>query len=138
MAGWVPLTPSQHHDFQNSISQRTALGSTVGHVQQVLENVMSEVDKERKLRTCEPMSDDEKRLDARRDLQKLIASVSLQTSSFGKLSSQESMVFKDRRRQKRVVAQLRVKVAAETRLASLRRLTSKVNKQAPAQLSAWC
>ena len=36
---------------------------------------MSEVDKERKSQTCEPMSDDEKRFDgARRDLQNLISS----------------------------------------------------------------
>ena len=57
---------------------------------------MSEVEKERKLQTCE-----EKRFDAaRRDLQKLISSVSVQkfnSSSKGKLSSQESMVFEELR-----------------------------------------
>ena len=94
---------------------------------------MSEVDKKRKLQTCEPMSDNEKRFDAApRDLQSLISSVSLlsfNTSNFGKLSSQESMIFEELRRQKRVVAELRAKVAVGRSLASLRQLTSKVTSK---------
>ena len=60
MAGWFPQTLPQHHDLQNSISQRTVLGSTVGHIQQVLESVMSEVVAERQSQTCDLMTDAEK------------------------------------------------------------------------------
>ena len=85
------------------------------------------------------MADEEKRFDeARRDLQTLVSSVSLQDlniSGFGKLSPQQSMVFEELRRRKRVAAELRAKIAAERRVASLRRLTSKVvSKRQPNSL----
>ena len=88
---------------------------------------------ERQSQTCEPMTDVEKHFDAaRRDLQNLVTSACLQnfnTSSLGKLSSQESIVFVELWRRKRFVAELR------RRLASLRRLISKViSKRLPNSL----
>ena len=133
MAGWFPQTLSQHHDLQISVSQRTHLGSTVGQIQQVLESVMSEVEAERLSQCFEPLSDTEIRFDnARRDLQILISSLSsqaLNSSSLGAMQPHELLSFEEIQRQKRTVADLRAKVAAERRLLTLRRLSSKVNNK---------
>ena len=85
------------------------------------------------------MTDAEKCLDtARCELRKLASSGSVQdlnTSSLGKLSFHESMVHEELRRRKRAVAELKAEVAAERRLASLRRLTGKaVSKRQPCSL----
>ena len=133
MAGWFPQTLSQHHDLQISVSQRTHLGSTVGQIQQVLESVMSEVEAERLSQCCEPLSDTEIRFDSeRRDLQILISSLSsqaLNSSSLGAMQPHELLSFEEIQRQKRTVADLRAKVAAERRLLTLRWLSSKVNNK---------
>ena len=75
---------------------------------------------------------------ARRDLQILVSSASLQefnSLSFGELQTHELMVFDEVQRQKRLVADLRAKVAAERRHASLRQLSSKViSKRQPNSL----
>ena len=85
MAGWVPSSLSQHHDLQKSISQHVALGSTVGQIQQALENAMHQVDKERNSQACEPMTDAEKHLDiALRELQLSVSVQSLNVSSLVK------------------------------------------------------
>ena len=139
MAGWFPQTLSQHHDLQISISQRTHLGSTVGQIQQVFESVMSEVDAERPSQICDPLTDTEKCFDsARRDLQTLVSSGSSQafnSSSLGVMQPHELLTFEEIQRQKRIVVDLRAKVAAERRLLTLRRLSSKViNKRMPSPL----
>ena len=126
MAGWFPPSLSQHLDFPKSISQHMVLGSSVGHIQQVLESVMRQVEKERSLEVCEPMTDAERCLHtARCELREFASSGSvhdLNTSSLGKLSPHESMVHDELRMRKRAVADLKARVAAERRLASLRRL----------------
>ena len=131
MAGWFPQTLSQHPELQISVSQRTHLGSTVGQIQQVFESVMSEVEAERLSQRCEPLSDTEIRLDnARRDLQTLVSSLSSQAlncSSLGAMQTHVLLSFEEIQRQKRTVADLRAKVAAERRLLTLRRLSCKVN-----------
>ena len=90
---------------------------------------MSQVDKERSLQVCEPMTDAERCLDiARCELREFASSGSVQdlnTSSLGKLSLHESMVHDELRMRKRAVAELKARVAAERRLASLRRLACK-------------
>ena len=55
IVGWVPSSLSQHHDLQHSISQDVVLGSTIGHIQQVLEGAMLQVEKERDSQVGEPM-----------------------------------------------------------------------------------
>ena len=126
--------------FQKSISQRTVLGSTVGHIQQAPENFLSEVDKERQSQTCEPVIGVEKQFDAaRRDLQNLVSSASLQTFFTSSLGQVEPPGIDGLRGTSEietdVVAELRAKVAAVKRLASLRRLTSKViSKRQPSSL----
>ena len=35
LAGWVPVSLSQHHEFQNFIARHVVLGSTIGHIQRV-------------------------------------------------------------------------------------------------------
>ena len=133
MAGWVPQTLSQHHNLQISIAQRTQLGCIVGQIQQVIERVMSEVEAERQSQSCKPLTDTEISFDnARRDLQTLISYVSsqaLNSSSLGVMQPHELLTYEEIQRQKRTVADLRAKVAAERRLLTLRRLSRKVNKK---------
>ena len=133
MAGWVPQTLCQHHKLQISIAQRTQWGCTVGQIQQVVERVMSEVHAERQWQSCDLLTDTEKSLDnARSDLRTLISSVSsqaLNSSNLGVMEPHESSMYEEIQRQKHTVADLRAKVAAERRLLTLRRLSSKVNNK---------
>ena len=91
LAGWVPASLSQQHEFQNSIARHVVLGSTIGHIQQVLESAMLHVNNERDPRDCELLTDAERRLDAAREqLRHGLSSESarnLSVSSLGKMSS---------------------------------------------------
>ena len=100
---------------------------------------MSEVDAERQSQSCVPLTDDEISFDnARRELQTLISSVSsqaLNSSSLGVMQPHELLTYEEIQRQKHTVANPRAKVAAERRLLTLRRLSSKVNnKRMPSSL----
>ena len=88
--------------------------------------------------TLGPLTETERFVDARSRLKELTASTILQgfiRSSLGQLSPQESLVLHMVQRQKRLVNELRGKVANERKLESLRTLGGKsVNKRLPAGL----
>ena len=115
---------------------------------------MGDVSREWERTTCGPLTETERRFDdARSRLRELTFSTALQgfnSSSLGELSPHESLVLHMVRRQKRLVNELRVKVASERKLATLRALGGKsVNKRLPSALrivegqpvedqSCWC
>ena len=43
---WVPVSLSQHHEFQNHIARHAVLCSTIGHIQRVLMSAMLRVSNE--------------------------------------------------------------------------------------------
>ena len=154
LAGWSPQTSSQRHEFHNALRKRVSLGASVGEIQHALETVMGDVCREWECCTSGPLTETERRfVDARSRLRELTASTTLQgfnSSSLGQLSPQESLVLHMVQRQKRLVNELRGKVASERKLVALRTLGGKsVNKRLPAGLrnpegllvkdqSCWC
>ena len=56
-AGWAPQTLPQHHDLQIALSKHVSLGSTVGQIQQILEMIMNDVNRDGELQARELMSD---------------------------------------------------------------------------------
>ena len=89
--------------------------------------------------TSGPLTETERRFDeARSRLRELTVSNTLQgfnSSSLGQLSPQESLVLHMVQRQKRLVNELRGKVASERKLVALRTLGVKsVNKRLPGAL----
>ena len=154
LAGWFPQTSSQHHELHNALCKHVSLGASVGEIQQALEIVMGDVSRAWECSTCGPLTATERRFDdARSRLRELTLSTTLQgfhSSSLGELSPHESLVLHMVRRQKRMVNELRVKIARERKLATLRALGGKrVNKRLPSALrniegqpvedqSCWC
>ena len=139
LAGWFPQTSSQHHELHNALCKHVSLGASVGEIQQVLEIVMGDVSRAWECSTCGPLTETERRFDdARSRLRELTLSTTLQgfnSSSLGELSPHESLVLHMVRRQKRLVNELRVKIASERKLATLRALGGKnVNKRLPSAL----
>ena len=116
-----------------------SLGASVGDIQLALEMVMGDVSGAWECCTPGPLTETERRfVDARSRLKELTASTMLQgfiRSSLGQLSPQESLVLHMVQRQKRLVNELRGKVANERKLESLRTLGGKsVKKRLPAGL----
>ena len=154
LAGWSPQTSSQHHELHSALSKHVSLGASVGEIQQAFETVMGDVSREWERSTCGPLTETERRFDdARSRLRDLTSSTVLQgfnSSSLGELLPHESLVLHMVRRQKRLVNELRMKVASERKLAALRALGGKsVNKRLPSALknaegqpvedqSCWC
>ena len=106
---------------------------------QVLEKIMDDVSREGKCRACEPMTDVEQRFDdARSRLRDVTSSTVLQgfnSSSLGELLPHELLVLHVVRRQRRLVAELRIKVVSERKLAALRLHGRKnVNRRLPSSL----
>ena len=139
LAGWSPQTSSQHHEFHSALSKHVSLGATVGEIQQAFETVMGDVSREWECSACGPLTEIERRFDdARSRLRDLTSSTVLQgfnSSSLGELLPHESLVLHMVRRQKRLVNELRMKVASERKLAALRVLSGKnVNKRLPSAL----
>ena len=100
---------------------------------------MGDVSREWECSACGPLTEIERRFDdARSRLRDLSSSSVLQgfnSSSLGELLSHESLVLHMVRRQKRLVNELRMKVASERKLATLRVLGGKnVNKRLPSAL----
>ena len=124
-----------------SASLHVVLGSTVGHIQQGLEDVMSGIEREAQFQQCEPMSDVEKHFNsARRDLQILVSFTSLRdinSSNVGKFEPHEVVVLDKVRRQRRHVAELIAKMDAQRKLISLRRLTHKALCKCEPSSSKW-
>ena len=103
------------------------------------EKVMGDVSREWEGCVCGPLTEIERRFDdARSRLRDLTSSTVLQgfnCSSFGELLPHESLVLHMVQRQKRLVNELRVKVASERKLAALCALGGKnVNKRLPTAL----
>ena len=139
LAGWSPQTSSQRHELYSALRKHVSLGASVGEIQHALETVMGDVSAAWECCTPGPLTETERRfVDARSRLKELTASTMLQgfiRSSLGKLSPQESLVLHMVQRQKRLVNELRGKVANERKLESLRTLGGKsVNKRLPAGL----
>ena len=139
LAGWSPQTSSQHHELQNALSKHVTLEASVEEIQQVFEMVTGDVSREGEGRACGPMTDVEQRIDdARSRLRDLTSSTVLQgfnRSSLEELLPHESLVLHMVRRQKRLVNELRMKVASERKLAALCLLGGKnVNKRLPSAL----
>ena len=116
-----------------------SLDASVGEIQHALETVMGDVCREWECCTSGPLTETERRfVDARSRLRELTASTTLQgfnSSSLRQLSPQESLVLHMVQRQKRLVNELRGKVASERKLVALRTLGGKrVNKRLPAGL----
>ena len=93
---------------------------------------MQQVNKERDPRVCEPMSDAERGLEvARQELRKTLSSESAQNlnvPSLERLSSHGIMVHENPQCLKRAVVEHKARVAAERKLATLRRLSGEVVK----------
>ena len=139
LAGWSPQTSSQHHELHSALSKHVSLGASVGEIQQAFETVMGDVSREWECSACGPLTETERRFDdARSRLRELTFSTALQgfnSWSLGELSPHESLVLHMVRRQKRLVSELRVKVASERKLATLRVIGGKnVNKRLPSAL----
>ena len=139
MAGWCPQTSSQCHELHSALRKHVSLGASVGEIQLALETVMGDVTRAWECCTPEPLTETERRfIDARSRLKELTASTMLQgfnSSSLGQLSPREALVLHMVRRQKRLVNELRGKIASERKLEKLRTLGGKsVNKRLPAGL----
>ena len=57
LAGCAPQTLPQHHDLQIALFKHVSLGSTVGQIQQILEMIMNDVNRDGESQAREPMSD---------------------------------------------------------------------------------
>ena len=129
LAGWSPQTSSQRHELYSALRKHVSLGASVGEIQHALETVMGDVSAAWECCTPGPLTETERRfVDARSRLKELTASTMLQgfiRSNLGKLSPQESLVLHMVQRQKRLVNELRGKVANERKLESLRTLNTK-------------
>ena len=124
LAGWSPQTSSQRHELHSALRKHVSLGASVGDIQHALEMVMGDVSGTWECCTPGPLTETERRfIDARSRLKELTASTMLQgciRSSLGQLSPQESLLLHMVQRQKRLVNELRGKVANERKLESLR------------------
>ena len=139
LAGWSPQTSSQRHELHNALCKHVSLGASVGEIQRAMETVMGDVCRAWDCCTSGPLTETERRFDEARSRQReLTVSNTLQgcnSSSLGQLSPQESLVLHMVQRQKRLVNELRGKVASERKLVALRTLGVKsVNKRLPGAL----
>ena len=120
LAGWSPQTSSQHHELHSALRKHVSLGASVGEIQHALETVMGDVSRAWECSTPVPLTKTERRfIDARSRLKELTASTMLQgfnSSNLGPLSPREELVLHMVRRQKRLVNELRGKIASERKL----------------------